>query len=57
MKIFKCTSNKGFTTAEIKVEMTNNNNINNNMDLDGVVSYLTDGVNEALEKAAEGTHI
>ena len=36
--------------------MTNNNNINNNMDLDGVVSYLTDGVNEALEKAAEGVH-
>lgn len=45
-----------FTTAEIKVEMTNNNSISNNMDLDGVVDYLTNGVNEAMEKAAEGVH-
>lgn len=43
-----------FTTAEIKVDMTNNNNINKNMDLDGVVDYLVVGVNEAMEKAAEG---
>jgi tape measure domain-containing protein len=45
-----------FTTAEIKVEMTNNNTINNEMDLDGVVNYLGEGVNEAMEKAAEGVH-
>ena len=45
-----------FTTAEIKVEMTNNNNINNEMDLDGVIDYLGEGVNEAMEKAAEGVH-
>jgi tape measure domain-containing protein len=45
-----------FTTAEIKVEMTNHNNINNEMDLDGVVDYLGEGVNEAMEKAAEGVH-
>ena len=45
-----------FTTAEIKVEMTNNNNVNNNMDLDGVVDYLTNGVNEAMERAAEGVY-
>ena len=45
-----------FTTAEIKVEMTNNNNINGGMDLDGIVDYLTNGVNEAMEKAAEGVH-
>ena len=46
-----------FTTAEIKVDMTNNNNINKNMDLDGVVEYLVVGVNEAMEKAAEGVHV
>lgn len=45
-----------FTTAEIKVEMTNNNNINNDMDIDGIVDNLTNGVNEAMEKAAEGVH-
>lgn len=46
-----------FTTAEIKVDMTNNNNINSNMDLDGVVDYLATSINEAMEKAAEGVHI
>lgn len=46
-----------FTTAEIKVDMTNNNNISNNMDLDGVVEYLVIGVNEAMANAAEGVHV
>ena len=46
-----------FTTAEIKVDMTNNNNVSSNMDLDGIVSYLVVGVNEAMEKAAEGVHV
>lgn len=45
-----------FTTAEIRIEQTNNNNINSDMDIDGVVDKLTDGVNEAMEKAAEGVH-
>lgn len=45
-----------FTTAEIKVEMTNNNNVSSDMDLDGMVDYLANGVNEAMEKAAEGVH-
>jgi tape measure domain-containing protein len=45
-----------FTTAEIKVEMTNHNNVSSDMDLDGVVDYLANGVNEAMEKAAEGVH-
>lgn len=45
-----------FTTAEIKVEMTNNNNISSDMDLDGIIDHLVTGVNEAMEKAAEGVH-
>lgn len=43
-----------FTTAEIKVDMTNNNNINNSMDIDGIVEQLTLGVQEAMTVAAEG---
>ena len=46
-----------FTTAEIKIEMTNNNSISSDMDLDGVVDYLASSVNEAMEKAAEGVHV
>lgn len=45
-----------FTTAEIRVEMTNNNNISSNMDLDGVVDHMVTGVNEAMERVAEGVH-
>ena len=43
-----------FTTAEIKVDMKNNNNINNSMDIDGIVDQLTAGVKEAMLIAAEG---
>ena len=46
-----------FTTAEIKVEMVNNNSISSDMDLDGIVDYLVVGVNEAMERAAEGVHV
>ena len=45
-----------FTTAEIRVEMTNNNNISSDMDLDGVVDYMVTGVSEAMERIAEGVH-
>lgn len=45
-----------FTTAEINVAMTNNNNISSDMDLDGMVDYLVIGVNEAMATAAEGVH-
>lgn len=43
-----------FTTAEIKVEMTNNNNISSDTDLDGIVNHLVNAVNEAMTIAAEG---
>ncbi len=46
-----------FTTAEIKVEMTNNNNISSDTDLDGIVNYLANGVNEAMSIAAEGVSV
>ena len=46
-----------FTTAEVKVDMSGmQNNISNGMDLDGVVSALTDGLMEAIEVTAEGVH-
>lgn len=43
-----------FTTAEVKVEMTNHNNINSNMDLDGVISYFGSALEETLASVAEG---
>lgn len=45
-----------FTTAEITIEQTNHNNISSEMDLDGVVSGLTDAVSEAVEIVTEGVH-
>lgn len=45
-----------FTTAEIRIEQTNHNSINSELDIDGVVDKLTSGVNEAMEKATEGVH-
>ena len=45
-----------FTTAEIKIEMTNNNNVSSDVDLDGMIDYLANGVNDAMTKAAEGVH-
>ena len=46
-----------FTTAEIKVDMSGmSNRIDSNMDIDGIISYLTDGVAEALVTASEGVY-
>lgn len=46
-----------YTTAEIKIDMGGvNNNINSNMDLDGVTNYLKDSLVEAVQTAAEKVH-
>lgn len=45
-----------FTTAEIKVDMTNNNNINSELDIDGIVEQLGDKLEEKMEVVAEGVH-
>lgn len=46
-----------YTTAEIRVEMVNNNTISSEMDIDGVVNLLEIRVQEAMAASAEGVHI
>ena len=43
-----------FTTAKIKVDMTNHNNVSSNMDLDGIVGHLNSKLTEQMSIAAEG---
>lgn len=45
-----------FTTAEITIEQTNHNTVSGKMDLDGIVSGLTDAAREAADIMAEGVH-
>ncbi len=45
-----------YTTAEINIEQTNHNSIKNGMDLDGIMSGMTDMVNEAIDISTEGVH-
>ena len=45
-----------FTTAQIKVEMINHNNVNNDIDLDGMVEHLRSKIEEEMNAAAEGEH-
>lgn len=45
-----------FTTAEVKVDFTSNNNISSDMDIDGVTETFTREFVAALETAAEGVY-
>lgn len=45
-----------YTTAAINVNMTNHNNINNDMDLDGITNHLRSTIEEQMNAAAEGVH-
>lgn len=45
-----------FTTAEINVAVSSQNNVSSSMDLDGMTTYLKDGLVEAVQTAAEKVH-
>ena len=45
-----------YTTAEIKVDMTNNNNISSNVDFDDFLGQIANGISEAAAIGAEGVH-
>lgn len=45
-----------FTTAAITIEQTNHNSVSGGMDLDGVITGLTDAVSEAADIITEGVH-
>ena len=45
-----------FTTAEIKVNMTNHNKIDKELDIDGLSSKFCKKIEEELASSAEGVH-
>lgn len=45
-----------FTTAEIKVDMTNNNSISSERDWEGMLTYLSDALREEMVSVADGVH-
>jgi hypothetical protein len=45
-----------FTTAEIRVDMTNNNTVSSERDLDGIVEYLSDVLRNEMTNVAYGVH-
>ena len=47
---------KEYTIADIKVDMSNYNTINNDNDLDGIITKLTDKLYEELHEVADGVY-
>ena len=45
-----------YTATEIKIDMTNHNNINSDDDIDGIVAKLKDRIEEEMISSAEGVH-
>lgn len=45
-----------FTTAEISVNMSNQNHINSKMDLDGILDYWCEQITESVAVSADGVH-
>lgn len=45
-----------FTTVPLTINMTNNNNIDSETDIDGIVDALTSRLEEELEYISEGIH-
>ena len=43
-----------FTTAEVTINQTNNNNISSDVDIDGFISSLDDAMGEAIDVVTEG---
>lgn len=46
-----------YATTNIKIEMTNNNKVSSETDLDGFVSGLTAAMSDAMMKSVEGVHM
>ena len=56
-KIAEMEWKKEYTTAEIKVDMSNYNTIDSDSDLDGIVTKLTDKLYEELASVANGVYV
>ena len=46
-----------YTMSNLKINMTNNNNVSSGMDLDKISEYLQRKVYEGVVSTAEGVHI
>ena len=56
-KIAEMEWKKEYTTAEIKIDMSNYNTIEGDSDLDGIVTKLTDKLYEELASVANGVYV